>query len=193
MSNTTHDGELWEGRLTSSREIRWRRSNEEIHSGTIGDGREAALGWKSVPQDQRISLGAVRWMPWKFPADREFEQAVQKQRTFPPNTNFFKDTIDTMGTSTGRERRTGTSHGIMTCEGRSFSRKFRDDLWQKTAPYDFLNVDDGVRPSLIVFDLDLLIRPRLDELESPPQSWQKEENFVVAGNERIRSTQKLES
>lgn len=86
----------------------------------------------------------------------------------------------------GFGRRIETSHGVVLCEGKAFSRRFRDDLWQKTVPQNILCVDDGIRPSLIVFDLDLLLEPRLDDLEAPPQAWNADENCIVAGNQQIR-------
>lgn len=46
---------LGKAKLSSSRELRWRHSLGDANAEAIGDGKQAALGRKSVPHDQRIS------------------------------------------------------------------------------------------------------------------------------------------
>jgi hypothetical protein len=188
MALDKHDGDVaWKGKLSSSRELRWRHSLGDANAEAIGDGKQAALGWKSVPHDQRISLGSVRWMPWKIPGNSP-EKPFSPPVIPPANAIYFRPFtgLSPRKWMDGFGRRTSTSHGVVVCEGRAFSRKFRDDLWQKTVPQNILCVDDGIRPSLIVLDLDLLLQPKIDDLEAPPQSWDPVENCIIAGNQRIR-------
>jgi hypothetical protein len=180
---------MWDGRLTSSREIRWRHTQSTASVQRIGDGKEVALGWKSVPHDQRISIGSVRWMPWKFPdgfqdGDLNLDDQEQQQ-----SHSHYLPPITSAGSRSGGQgqKRSTTSHGLVVHDGKAFSRRFRNDLWQNSSPQNFLNVDEGFRPSLIIFDLDLLLSSRLDRLESPPSAWQADENCVIAGRDKIRS------